>query len=240
MQDRIRRFHSINCSFLRLVLLLLLLLWSTVLIKPIIMVDESFMFAHGLEIAGFDPGKWSIKTRTRHFKASYGCLPVVCLKIWTDVLHNLSNEDRRAAAVDHLFWTLYFLKKYPEEDLMAAKFDKDEKTIRKWVWTCIRRLQALKDQKVSTFGERASVTFILLILLVLRVLYRLYFLQSILRRSSFRSTVPTAVLKSPTTGISHGSPTSIKAQLSSMRSESPSLTATVSGLPGLTVAVSMT
>lgn len=45
----------------------------------------------------------------------------------------------------HLFWTLYFLKCYPLQDVACARFSVDHKTWTKWVWIGIQELfDALK------------------------------------------------------------------------------------------------
>lgn len=113
-------------------------------------MDESFMMARGLKVAGFpEPMHGSFKTRLRRFKAEYGCKPIVCVKVWNDLMAMQAVEYRSQSKVDHLFWCLFFLKKYPNEDEMVAKFNKDEKTVRKWVWFYIHRIQELKEMKVS-------------------------------------------------------------------------------------------
>jgi hypothetical protein len=81
--------------------------------------------------------------------AAYGVFPIVCLKAWADLKDSLSTVDRRKAKVDHLFWTLHWLKKYPEEEELAGKYNKTEKTIRKWLWITVERLARLEDTKAS-------------------------------------------------------------------------------------------
>jgi hypothetical protein len=77
--------------------------------------------------------------------AAYGVFPIVAAKAWAALKDSLSPVNRRKANVDHLFWTLHWLKKYPEEEELAGKFHKTEKTIRKWLWISVIRLARLEE-----------------------------------------------------------------------------------------------
>jgi hypothetical protein len=66
----------------------------------------------------------------------------------------------------HLFWTLYLLKFYPKEGpgcaaVGASKGAIDPKTMRKWVWLFLERINELADHVVSLFSRRAFAKHVL-------------------------------------------------------------------------------
>ena len=52
--------------------------------------------------------------------------------------------------LNHLFWSLFFLKNYGTEAQHAAVFHVDEKTLRKWVWFILKGMTTLRVQFVSS------------------------------------------------------------------------------------------
>ena len=94
-------------------------------------------------------------TNVRRFKAHYGSSPLVVATIWEDLM----TTDIPAARIplktspDKLFLAMYFLKVYPTEEQLAGRFTKCEKGARKWTWSVVRKIQALKAQKVSDFAR---------------------------------------------------------------------------------------
>ena len=98
----------------------------------------------GLHVAGFRIQQLSRRTQTRRFKDMYGCSPVVVKHVWDDLKSKVSNK----AKIEHLFWALFFLKRYPTEGEMAGRLGKDPATLRSWIWTIIYGLQELKADKI--------------------------------------------------------------------------------------------
>lgn len=115
-------------------------------------LTEDELLSIGLSIAGFGSKKLSRRTQERRFKEMFGCSPIVVQHIWYDLQGKLSDK----VLLDHLFWCLFFLRRYPTDGEMSSKFDKDPDTIRKWVWTIIFGLQELKADKIR-FPEEGSV-----------------------------------------------------------------------------------
>lgn len=44
----------------------------------------------------------------------------------------------------HLLWTLLFLKQYNPEHIMGTLLQRDEKTLRKWIWLFVTQLALIK------------------------------------------------------------------------------------------------
>ena len=117
---------------------------------------DSFL-AIGLSIAGFGPERLSRRTQEKHFKEMYGCLPVVVQHIWYD----LKGKIPEKAKIDHLFWALFFLKRYPTSGEMAGRLKKDPVTLRKWIWSIIFGLQELKAEKIRFPAEGSTLIFVI-------------------------------------------------------------------------------
>lgn len=119
--------------------------------------NDNYFLALGLLVAGFVLKKLSMRTQLRRFKSAYGCLPRVVRAVWRDLKDNLPQGTK----IQHLFWALFFLKKYPDEGEMAALFKKDPVTVRKYVWMIIFGLQELKAEKVRfPTGEDCKLVFL--------------------------------------------------------------------------------
>lgn len=112
----------------------------------------------GLHIAGFGPKKLAMRTQLRRFWGMFGCDPKVIQHIWYDFKDMLSEIKLK---IDHLFWALFFLKRYPTEGEMTALFNKDASTIRKWVWTIIFGIQELKAHKIVFPTEGSLLIFLI-------------------------------------------------------------------------------
>jgi hypothetical protein len=110
--------------------------------------------AIGLEWAGFDASRQNGRheTNVRRFVAFYGAYPETCSAIFTDFQTTQIFAARiPKPSVLNFLMTLFFLKRYNTEDVIAGTFKVDEKTARKWVWKYIRAMQALKAEKVRVF-----------------------------------------------------------------------------------------
>lgn len=119
-------------------------------------MDEDELFAIGLQVAGFGPKKLARRTQLRRYREMYGCNPCVVKELWRDVKEQLPNE----ANLTHLYWALFFLKKYPTEGDLASRMNKDPATIRKWVWCIILGIQELKAEKIVFPTEDSTLIFI--------------------------------------------------------------------------------
>lgn len=119
---------------------------------------EDVFLAVGLHIAGFGPKKFARRTQLRRFKDVYGVLPVVVQAIWYDLKKVVPDN----AKMDHLFWALYFLRRYPTEGDFAGRLNKDPKTLQKWVWTMIFGIQELKAEKIIFPKEEPGLMIFLI------------------------------------------------------------------------------
>ena len=90
----------------------------------------------------------------RRFRELFGARMEIVVHIWVmmeddDLLPPKSKPK-------HLLWTLYFLKCYPKESPGCAAVGGsrgaiDPKTMRKWVWLFLERINDLADEVVSVF-----------------------------------------------------------------------------------------
>jgi hypothetical protein len=116
--------------------------------------DANEMLTVGLNFIGFPPGRsinHSEKTNLGHFQSAYGIEPNVCSIIFRDIQqYDLGQSTINKPKVSYFLMTLYWLKRYPVESISAGIFGYHEDTVRKWVWTYSRAIQALKPYKVST------------------------------------------------------------------------------------------
>ena len=86
----------------------------------------------------------------RDFRESFGCGPFVALTAWNLLCsHGLLPPN---GTIEHLLWTLSFLKSYGKT-LAHKAFcgGQDAQTIRKWVWLFIEALSDLEPSLVSIY-----------------------------------------------------------------------------------------
>jgi hypothetical protein len=57
--------------------------------------------------------------------------------------------DAETLCVDSFLLALHFIKCYHTENQMSGLFKICERTVRKWAWFYAKKIQALKQQKVS-------------------------------------------------------------------------------------------
>jgi hypothetical protein len=125
------------------------------------MVTESNMLSIGLCCAGFKEhrvAKWTEKSQIDKFKTFYGSRPIVVSKIYNDLQEQAATGNSASLAagkidISNLLMAMWFLKRYPTELEIQAKFDVSEKTARKKVWALVQDIQALKSIKVSLLGS---------------------------------------------------------------------------------------
>jgi hypothetical protein len=93
----------------------------------------------------------------RGFRSHFGCSSDVCSVLWQMMAVNRPNGMRPT----HLLWALLFLKTYSTEDVLAERVGTTRKTYRKWVWTVVELIQALKPRVVSCFVGRCCFSAVL-------------------------------------------------------------------------------
>ena len=113
------------------------------------------MLRKGLELGGFDRSRQKKVRRAQNlerFRALYGSNPVVYAEIFEDLQTTEIAEarvDSDMICVDSFLMALHFLKCYPTENQLSGLFQICEKSARKWAWFYAKKIQALKQQKVS-------------------------------------------------------------------------------------------
>ena len=112
----------------------------------------------GLEdVVGFDHRRTDQARILRRWHAHFGASPETCARIFVD-LQTTAIHDARVDEPDVIDFLVAFfwLKDNATEERIAGLFDMDEKTVRKWKWFYVKKIAALKDQKV-----RALATYLL-------------------------------------------------------------------------------
>jgi len=86
----------------------------------------------------------------QRFKDHCGAKPLVAAKLWEDLIAADLAEDEQPSrlSVDGLLEALHFLCRHRTESEREATFDKSTKTLRKWCWHCLKRIQDLKSKKI--------------------------------------------------------------------------------------------
>jgi hypothetical protein len=111
------------------------------------------MMRKGLELCGFDgrrQNKASKALNLRRFKAHFGSMQVVYAQIWKDLQTTRIPEARIAGkvCVDSFLMAIHFLKIYSTEEVLSGLFKICERSVRKWVWYYVIKIQAHKKEKV--------------------------------------------------------------------------------------------
>jgi len=123
----------------------------------VLTVDQ--ILSIGLNLAGFDSA-WQTsnaarETHLRMFLSSYGSMPKVYAALWQDLLTTevdaarLHPGTKKGDTIKNFFMALHFLKNYHKEDVMAGPNKNQSATVRANVFHILRKIQALKDVKVS-------------------------------------------------------------------------------------------
>ena len=110
----------------------------------------------GLLFAGFNAHRQQRVERATcegRFKSQYSSSPLVCAKVWEDLVTSPDIWENQtypnAASFEKFLMALYFLKSYPTEERLAAMWKTCEKPARKWAWFFVEMIQALKKKKMS-------------------------------------------------------------------------------------------
>ena len=108
--------------------------------------SELHVLVKGIQVAGFKQRRLAYRTQVRRFKEMYGCHPKTAVLLWSDLRDVLKDKKTR---IEHMFWALCFLKKYPTDGDMQSRLSKDPTTVRKWIWTIVFGLQELRAEKIK-------------------------------------------------------------------------------------------
>ena len=117
-------------------------------------VTANQMLQKGLELYGVGLRRQRRSCRAsniRRFKKIYGSTP----KVYVAIFHDLQTTDVKKARVDSadicldsFLMAMNFLKLYETETVRATIFDICKNTARKWTWFYVKKIQALKKEKI--------------------------------------------------------------------------------------------
>ena len=114
------------------------------------MVTANNFLILGLTMQGMSHDEINGKSEKRQlelFSAHFGASPDICVLLWHESTpHDPSGGKMRPV---HLLWALYFLRCYPTEEQLEATVHRSPKTVRKWIWLALNRIQSLLPTKVS-------------------------------------------------------------------------------------------
>jgi hypothetical protein len=125
-----------------------------------IVISQAKMLRKGLKYAGFSHRRQAnvgLKTNVGRFKSFYGSTPAV----YTVILEDLQATENPSAQIilgkhtlKHFLLAMHWLRTYKTEAQLSGLFGFDEKTCRKYVWYYTSKMQALKEEKVSSLLRR--------------------------------------------------------------------------------------
>jgi hypothetical protein len=115
----------------------------------IILLSDDEILELGIQSAGIIRGTACLNTTKKRFRSSYGLDPPAFNELMSD-LQTVDIGDKQIEQFDpfYLLMTLYWLRHYIVEPILAAVFRVNEKTARKWCWKYALAIQALKETKV--------------------------------------------------------------------------------------------
>lgn len=100
----------------------------------------------------------SLQTEERDFREFFGCGVLICLHLWRHLI--AFNVLPHGGRVDHLLWTLMFLKLYTKQQaLCALAGGVDKETYRTWCRRFLSAITSLEPFVVSNF-VRVSKTYV--------------------------------------------------------------------------------
>jgi hypothetical protein len=108
----------------------------------------------GLKLVGYRRSRIKRATdaeNTRRFRAHFGINPATACTIYEDLQNSEIEEVRMEgsdAAVKFLLIALNFLRKYPHEDDLEARFDYSSGWLRKKIWEVVEKIKSLKHEKI--------------------------------------------------------------------------------------------
>ena len=110
----------------------------------VVEVSTHAMLDLGIDILGFSKHAHD-KMKNERFRASFGIDPIACNIIFRD-LQTVVIGNARIEKIDPYFFlmTLFWLRNYMTNIVMAGDFHIDDKTLSKWLWIYTYGIQALK------------------------------------------------------------------------------------------------
>jgi hypothetical protein len=126
-------------------------------------LTEDQILVQGLKLFNFEEYRTenvNDRQNNERFKAHFGSLPIVYARIWT-ALQEIDDPQasilyERGVTIRKFLMAIHFLKCYPTESQLAGVFRMSERTARTWVWYFLKKIQALKQHKVSTTSSQLN------------------------------------------------------------------------------------
>lgn len=87
------------------------------------------------------------------FNVHFGIDPSTFILVWEDMMHVSVPSKNRRMFPYHFLLGLHFLKCYPTEKEIAARFDLSVRSVRDWVWFVVEKIRMLKEKKVRMCAE---------------------------------------------------------------------------------------
>ena len=112
-------------------------------------IDLPDVIRHARMIWGRDPDKArTTLTEDRCFREYFGCGAQTALALWALILSSAMLPE--GGSLQHMLWTLLFMKVYTKSEVMSRLCGgADKTTIRKWVWLFIPAIASLESLVVS-------------------------------------------------------------------------------------------
>lgn len=121
----------------------------------VVHIAANDMLLVGLDCIGFPPERaanHNATTNMNHFTSAFGVEPHIATIVFNEIqVRDIGEHAIYKPKVRYFLLTLYWLKRYPIEQISAGIFGYHEDTVRKWVWKFSRAIQALKPYKVSVW-----------------------------------------------------------------------------------------
>ena len=83
----------------------------------------------------------------RDFRSTFGCSAAVTLIVWS-LLFTMDLVPS-GGTLEHLLWTLMFLKVCAKETVLSSLCGADRQTVAKWVWLFLDAIASLEPSLVS-------------------------------------------------------------------------------------------
>lgn len=90
----------------------------------------------------------SLQSEDRDFREYFGCSCQVVADLWTILVKN--DIVPFNGSINKLLYTLFFLKKYPTEAVLANTMKVERKLLRETVWSFIETIPLIQSEVVST------------------------------------------------------------------------------------------
>ena len=125
----------------------------------------------GLELAGMERRKFERQKRQTNledFRGIYGTHPMVLAVLWEKLQTTktpsarIDTTKKRSVHLKNFLRAIYFLFRYPTEVERKVKFGNTKKTIRKWCWYFVDRIEALKAEIIVWPADDAWKGFFIL------------------------------------------------------------------------------